>query len=57
MLLMLLEAKGLAFWHQSFTFNSNKSPTCCNSFSAYYPDICLQLNMFWAFSCPSSGAQ
>jgi hypothetical protein len=22
----------LTFWHQSFTFNSNKSPTKCNSF-------------------------
>ena len=47
----------LTFWHWSFTFNSNKSPTWCNHFSVYYPDICLQLNMFWAFSRPSSGAQ
>jgi hypothetical protein len=47
----------LTFWHQSFTFNSNKSPTWCNSFSVYYPDVCLQLNRFWAFSRPSSGAQ
>jgi hypothetical protein len=47
----------LTFWHRSFTFNSNKSPTWCNNFSVYYPDICLQLNMFRAFSCPSSGAQ
>jgi hypothetical protein len=45
------------FWHRSFTFNSNKSPTWCNSFSVYYPDVCLQLNMFRAFSRPSSGAQ
>jgi hypothetical protein len=47
----------LTFWHRSFTFNSNKSPTWCNSFSVYYPDVCLQLNMFRAFSHPSSGAQ
>jgi hypothetical protein len=46
----------LTFWHRSFTFNSNKSPTWCNSFSVYYPDVSLQLNMFWAFSRPSSGA-
>jgi len=25
-------------------------------FPVYYPDIYLQLNMFRAFSCPSSGA-
>jgi len=31
------------FWHRSFTFNSNKSPTWCNNFSVYYPDVCLQL--------------
>jgi len=37
--------------------NSNKSPTRCNSFSVYYPDVYLQLNMFRAFSRPSSGAQ
>ena len=47
----------LTFWHRSLTFNSNKSPTWCNSFSVYYPDVCLQLNMFRAFSRPSSGAQ
>ena len=47
----------LTFWHRSFTFNSNKSPTWCNNFSVYYPDVCLQLNMFRAFSRPSSGAQ
>jgi hypothetical protein len=47
----------LTFWHQSFTFNSNKLPTWCNNFSVYYPDVCLQLNMFWAFSCPSLSAQ
>jgi hypothetical protein len=47
----------LTFWHRSFTFNSNKSLTWCNNFSVYYPDVCLQLNMFRAFSRPSSGAQ
>jgi hypothetical protein len=36
---------------------SNKSPTRCNNFPVYYPDVYLQLNMFWAFSRPSSGAQ
>jgi hypothetical protein len=29
----------LTFWHRSFTFNSNKSPTWCNNFSVYYPDV------------------
>ena len=38
-------------------FNSNKSPTRCNNFPVYYPDVYLQLNMFRAFSCPLSGAQ
>jgi hypothetical protein len=47
----------LTFWHRSFTFNSNKSPTWCKSFLVYYPDVCLQLNMFREFSRPSSGAQ
>jgi hypothetical protein len=47
----------LTFLHRSFTFNSNKSSTLCNNFSVYYPDVCLQLNMFRAFSRPSSGAQ
>ena len=44
-------------WHRSFTFNSNKSPTWCNNFSVYYPDVCLQLNMFRAFYRPSLGAK
>ena len=47
----------LTFWHRIFTFNSNKSLTWCKSFSVYYPDVCLQLNMFRALSHPSSGAQ
>ena len=38
-------------------YNSNKSPTWCNSFSVYYPDVCLQLYMIRAFYRPSSGAQ
>jgi hypothetical protein len=52
-----LICKFLTFWHRSFIFNSNKSPTWCNNFSVYCPDVCLQLNMFRAFSRPSSGAQ
>ena len=39
----------LTFWHRSFIFNSNKPPTWCNNFSVYYPDVCLQLNMFRVF--------
>jgi hypothetical protein len=42
---------------QDTNFNSNKSPTRCNNFPVYYPDVYLQLNMFRVFSCPSSGAQ
>jgi len=37
--------------------SSNKSPTRYNNFPVYYPDVYLQLNMFRAFSRPSSGAQ
>jgi hypothetical protein len=40
----------VTFWHRSFTFISNKSPTWYNNFSVYYPDVCLQLNMFRTFS-------
>ena len=53
----LLHQNVINFWRRSFTFNSNKSPTWCKNFSVYYPDVCLQLNMFRAFSRPSSGAQ
>ena len=53
----LFEEGPLTFWHWSFTFNSNESPTWCSNFSVYYPDVCLQLNMFRAFCRPSSGAQ
>ena len=35
----------LTFRNRSFTFNSNKSPTGCNNFLVYYPDVCLQLNL------------
>jgi hypothetical protein len=45
------------FWHRSFIFNSNKSLTWWNNFSVYYPDVCLQLNMFRATSRLSWGAQ
>jgi len=38
-------------------YNSNKSPTRCNSFPVYYPDVYLHLNMFRAFFRPSSGAR
>jgi hypothetical protein len=31
-------------------------PTRCNNFSSLLLDIYVQLNMFWASSCPSSGA-
>jgi hypothetical protein len=33
------------------------TPTRCNNFSVYYPDVYLQLIMFRSFSRPSSGAQ
>ena len=54
---MILLRHHLTFWHRIFTFNSNKSPTLCNSFLVYYPDVCLQLKMIRFFSLPSSGAQ
>jgi hypothetical protein len=37
--------------------NSNKSPTRCNDFPVYYPDVYLQLSRFRAFFLPSSEAQ
>jgi len=45
----------LTFWHRSFTFNWNKSPTWCNNFSVYYPDVCLQQSLsswWWAGKRP-----
>jgi hypothetical protein len=29
------------------SYISNKSPTRCNNFPVYYPDVYLQLNMFF----------
>jgi hypothetical protein len=54
---LVLRKFSLTIWHRSFKFNSNKSSTWCNNFSLYYPDVCLQLNIFRAFSRSSSGAQ
>ena len=34
-----------------------KSPTRCNNFPVYFPDVYLQLDMFRAFTRTSSGAQ
>jgi len=42
---------------RSYIYFLNKSPTRCNKFPIYYPDVCSQLNMFRALSRPSSGAQ
>jgi hypothetical protein len=50
-------AGALRFVSLCIIIHSNQSPTRCNNFPVYYPDVYLQLNMFWAFSCPSSGAQ
>ena len=48
----------LTFWRRSFIFNSNKSPTWCNSFSVYYPETFVYSSTcFGAFSRPSPGAQ
>jgi hypothetical protein len=47
----------IIFWHRSFTFHLNKSPTWYKNVSVYYPNICLQLSMFREFSRPSSEAQ
>ena len=38
-------------------FYSNESPTRCNNFPVYYPDVYLHLNVFQAYPRPSSGAQ
>jgi hypothetical protein len=38
------------------TIQINRQPDAQNS-SVYYPDVCLQLNKFRAFSRSSSGAQ
>jgi len=47
----------IPFLQVTLYFNWNKSPTRCNSFPVYYPDVYLQLNMFRALSRTSSGAQ
>ena len=39
------------------TIQINHQPDATFFFSVYYPDVCLQLNMFRSFSRPSSGAQ
>jgi hypothetical protein len=52
-----ININSLSFWYWSFTFSSIKSPTWCNNLSVHYPDVCLLLNMFRAFSRPSSGAR
>jgi hypothetical protein len=48
---------GRKFFKYVLLFNSNKSPTRCNNFPVYYPEVYLPLNMFRAFSRPSSEAQ
>jgi len=35
----------LCFWKKEKNF-SNRSPTRCNNFSVYYPDVYLQLNSY-----------
>jgi hypothetical protein len=40
--------------HQTLQINQ---PTRCNNFSSLLRDVYVQLNMFWASSSPSSGAQ
>ena len=55
--LHLILSEVIKLFKESKNFNRNKSPTRCNNFSVYYPDVYLQLNMFRAFSHPSSGAQ
>jgi hypothetical protein len=47
----------VTIYNYSNVYNSNKSPTRCNHFPVYYPELCLQLNMFRAFYRSSSGAQ
>jgi len=42
--------------HHHSTIQINHQPDATVS-PVYYPDVYLQLNMFRAFFCPSSGAQ
>jgi hypothetical protein len=51
------DGQALSKCRRCSVYYSNKSPTTCNNFPLYYPDVYLQLNMFRAFSRPSSGAQ
>jgi hypothetical protein len=44
-------------WNPNLFYNSNKSPTRCNNFSDFYPEVYLELNIFPAFSRPLSGAR
>jgi hypothetical protein len=44
-----------ATFTQSIYFQLNQ-PTRCSNFSSLLLDVYIQLNMFWASSCPSSGA-
>jgi hypothetical protein len=61
LLLDCFNADGFSFTRCETDFlrysSSNSSPTRCISFSVYYPDVYFLLSMFWAFSCPTSGAQ
>jgi hypothetical protein len=41
-------------YHRTIQLNHQPDATI---FPVYYPEIYLQLNMFWGFSRPSSGAQ
>jgi hypothetical protein len=49
--------KNVFFFWKTRIYSSNKSRTRSNSFSVYFSDVCLQLNMFRTFFRPSSGAQ
>jgi hypothetical protein len=50
------EAASSSICQYLFTIQINQ-PTRCNNFSSLLLDVYVQLNMFWVFSCPSSGAQ
>jgi hypothetical protein len=47
----------IVYFGADYTVILTRSPIRCNNFPVYYPDVYLQLNMFRAFSRPSSGAQ
>jgi len=50
------EAASSSIRQYLFTIQINQ-PTRCNNFSSLLLDVYVQLNMFWVFSRPSSGAQ